>query len=304
MTKPVLLTIPSLGAFSGLFGGHFELAAWPLEIDPARVAAVAAIGSVGLPAEVYALPNLKIISCFGVGYDKIDLAAARAHGVRVTNCPDVNSEDVADVAMGLLLSAARGLGEGERLLRAGGWRGPVSLPPPKRLKGRALGIVGLGSIGRALALRAEPFGLSIAWTGPRPKPDAPWRYVSDLATLAQESDILALCLRPDPGTEGMVDARVIEALGPEGIVINVARGSVIDEDALIAALKEGRLAGAGLDVFATEPTPPARWEGVPNVTLTPHLAGGTREGIMEMAQLVMQNLLRGVAGQEPLTPIV
>lgn len=304
MSKPVLLAYPGLGLFSSVFGAHFEIVSWPLEVDPARVAAVAAIGSVGLPEEVYKLPNLKIISCFGVGYDKIDLAAARANGVPVTNCPDVNAEDVADVAMGLIVSTARRMSEGERMLLAGRWSGPVSLPPPRRLKGRALGIVGLGSIGRALAQRAAPFGLNIAWTGPRPKPEAPWRYVSDLHTLAQESDILALCLRPDPGTEHMVDARIMEALGSDGIVINVARGSVIDEDALIDALRAGRLAGAGLDVFATEPTPPARWVDVPNVTLTPHLAGGTREGIMEMAQLVLQNLKRGLAGEELLTPIV
>jgi lactate dehydrogenase-like 2-hydroxyacid dehydrogenase len=304
MSKPVLLAYPSLGAFEGLFGAHFEIASWPLTIDPTQVEAVAAIGSIGLPAEVYQLANLKIISCFGVGYDKIDLAAARARGIPVTNCPDVNAEDVADVAMALILSACRNLSTAERVLRAGQWSGPLAIPPPRRLRGRKLGIVGLGAIGRGLAKRAEAFGLDIAWTGPRPKPDAPWRFVADVKTLARECDILALCLRPDPGTEHMIDAEILSLLGSDGVVINVSRGSVVDEDALIAALKNGTLGAAGLDVFAQEPAPAERWRDVPNITLYPHIAGGTRDGIMEMAHLVLRNLQAGVAGQAPITPIV
>ncbi|MDX2235247.1 MAG: NAD(P)-dependent oxidoreductase, partial [Hyphomonadaceae bacterium] len=202
----------------------------------------------------------------------------------------------------LILSCVRHIAAGDRLVRAGGWSGPVAFAPPKRLSARALGIVGLGAIGEALARRAQACGMSVAWTGPRAKP-SPWRYEPDLLSLAAASDVLAMTLRPDPGTERMVDAAVLDALGPDGIVINVARGSVIDEDALIAALKSGRIAGAGLDVFAQEPTPPARWADVPNVTLTPHLGGGTREAILESAQLVLENLRRHFAGEALATPV-
>ena len=197
----------------------------------------------------------------------------------------------------------RNIAAGDRAVRDGTWKGPVTFAPPKRLSARKLGIVGLGAIGDALAIRAAACGMEIAWTGPRPK-STPWRYEPDLLALAQWCDVLAMTLRPDPGTEKMVDARVLEALGPEGVVINVSRGSVIDEDALIAALRDGRIAGAGLDVFAEEPSPPERWKDVPNTTLTPHFGGGTRESIMESAKLVLENLRRCFAGEELATRVV
>jgi hydroxypyruvate reductase len=312
MTKPILLAFPGLGAFAAMFAADYDLHTLPPEpaaravvlAGPGRDAtAIVAIGSIGVPPEVYDLPNLKLIACFGVGYDKIDLARAATAGIAVTNCPNINHEDVADVAIGLLLSVTRNIAAGDRVVRAGGWTGPVQFPPPRRLKGRKLGIVGLGAIGLALASRAQAFGLEIAWTGPRPKPSA-YPYVADLKQLAAESDILALTLRPDPGTENMIDAAVLDALGPEGVLINVARGSVVDEDALIAALQAGRLGGAGLDVFAVEPTPAAKWADVPNVTLTPHVVGASRESILESAALVRENLRRHFAGEPLASPIV
>lgn len=306
--KPKIIAYPGLGAFEALFSAHYETlklpsgtderAAYLREHGPGVEAAVV-IGSIGLPAEIMtALPDLKLISAFGVGYDGVDLKTAGQRGIAVTNCPNINHEDVADVAMGLMISCARFIAAGDRFVRDGKWVSPVSFPPPKRLGARKLGIVGLGAIGDAIARRAQAFGMEIAWHGPRPKPVA-WRYEANLLALAEWCDVLCMALRPDPGTEKMVDAAVLKALGPEGMVVNVSRGSVIDEDALIAALKAGTVGSAGLDVFETEPTSIARWADVPNTTLTPHFGGGTRESIMESAQLVLENLRRHFAG-EPL----
>jgi lactate dehydrogenase-like 2-hydroxyacid dehydrogenase len=309
--KPTILVYPGLGALTGLFSDYDVLRlpadggerAALLAERGKDVGAVVTIGSIGAPPDVLAAcPNLGLISVFGVGYDGVDVAAMTARGVAVTNCPNINHEDVADVAFGLILSCVRHIAAGDRLVRAGGWSGPVAFPPPKRLAARKLGIVGLGAIGGATARRAAAFGMEIAWTGPRAKP-APWRYEPDLKALATWADVLAMTLRPDPDTENMIDRDILDALGPEGIIINVARGSVIDEDALIAALKDGRVGGAGLDVFKTEPTPAARWAEAPNVTLTPHFGGGTRESIMESAMLVLENLRRHFAGEALKTPV-
>jgi hydroxypyruvate reductase len=313
VTKPTLLAYPSLGAFSGIFAADFTVVHLPAEgaeraaflAGPGQtIEAAVGIGSIGMPAEVYDLPRLNLIACFGVGYDGIDLARAQARGIAITNCPNINHEDVADVAIGLILSCTRNIAAGDRVVRAGAWTGPVTFPPPRRLRGQKLGIVGLGAIGLALAARAQAFGLTVSWTGPRPKPDTPYPFVADLLTLARDSDILALTLRPDPGTHAMVNAAVLDALGPDGLLINVARGSVVDEDALIAALKSGRIGAAGLDVFAQEPTPAARWADVPNVTLTPHVAGATRESILESAALVLENLRCAFAGRPLVTSVI
>ena len=311
--KPTILAYPALGGLDGIFGAAYDVLRLPGDADAraaflkdngARVQAAVTIGSIGLPADVLAaLPNLSLIACFGVGYDGVDLETARRRGIAVSNCPNINHEDVADVAFGLIISCVRNIAAGDRLVRAGGWSGPLAFPPPKRLSARKLGIVGLGAIGDAVARRAGAFGMDIAWTGPRPKP-APWRYEPDLHALASWCDVLAMTLRPDPGTENMIDARMLDALGPEGIIINVSRGSVIDEDALIAALKAGRVGGAGLDVYAAEPTPAARWADAPNTTLTPHFGGGTRESIMESVQMVLENLRRHFAGEPLATRVI
>lgn len=306
--KPKIIAYPGLGAFEGLFAPHYDMLKLPsvpadriayLRKEGPGVEAAVVIGSIGLPAEIMAaLPDLKLIAAFGVGYDGVDLMAAGARGIAVTNCPNINHEDVADVAMGLMISCARHIAAGDRFVREGKWVSVASFPPPKRLGARKLGIVGLGAIGAAIARRATAFGMEIAWTGPRPKQSA-WRYEPDLLALAEWADVLAMALRPDPGTEKMICAEVLKALGPDGMLINVSRGSVVDEDALIAALRSGALGSAGLDVFETEPSPAARWADVPNTTLTPHFGGGTRESIMASAQLVLENLRRHHAG-EPL----
>ncbi len=310
--KPTILAYPALGGLDAMFGGAYDIVRLPsdateraayLRDNGAKIEAAVTIGSIGLPPDVLAaLTNLKMISCFGVGYDGVDLVTTRKRGIAVTNCPNINHEDVADVAFGLILSCVRSIAAGDRLVRAGGWKGPLAFPPPKRLSARKLGIVGLGAIGEATARRGAAFGMEIAWTGPRPK-QAPWRYEPDLHALATWCDVLAMTLRPDPGTENMIDARILDALGPEGIIVNVSRGSVIDEDALIAALKAGRVGGAGLDVYETEPTPADRWADVPNTTLTPHFGGGTRESITESALLVVENLRRHFASEPLATPV-
>ena len=305
MSKPVLLVHPPLGLFEMQLGGY-DIAHWPIEDQDrrAQVRAAVTIGSVGLSnAMIDALPNLGCIACFGVGVDGLDLKHCRQRGVAVTHGREINHEDVADVAIGLIIARLRLFTEGERVLREGKWTPPLAVPPQKRLRGRKLGIVGMGAIGKAIAARAVAFGFEIRWHGPHRKPEVDHPYEGDLHALARWADILAVAARGDRSTERIIDARVIDALGPDGVLINVARGSGVHEDALIAALKDGRLAGAGLDVFQQEPTPAERWKDTPNTTLLPHIGGGTREALYEGSQNVLENLRRFFAGEALLTPL-
>ncbi|WP_395645965.1 2-hydroxyacid dehydrogenase [Terricaulis sp.] len=299
MSKPVVLVHPPLPIFEPQLK-DYEVVHWPTD----RADAVVTIGSVGVTNEMIERnPRLRAIVCFGVGVDGVDLAFCKARSVAVSHGRDINHEDVADVAMGLIIATARSFSQGERVLRAGEWKPPLAVPPQRRLRGRKLGIVGMGAIGQAIAARAEPFGLEVRWTGPRRKPDVKQPYESDLIALARWADILAIAARGEKSTERIIDARVIDALGDDGLLVNISRGSVVDENALITALKAGKLGGAGLDVFATEPTPPERWRDVPNVTLTPHLGGGTREALIMGTTNVLENLRRHFAGEELLTPL-
>jgi phosphoglycerate dehydrogenase-like enzyme len=198
--------------------------------------------------------------------------------------------------MGLALAVARRIALGDARMRLGQWQPPG--PRPRKLSGRKMGIVGLGDIGMAVAKRAAAFDMDIAWYGPRPKPSAPYRYVPDLMELARWADVLVLSAQANASNEKMINAPVIEALGPEGILINIARGSLVDEDALIAALKSGKLGGAGLDVFQTEPvTDPKKWLDVPNTVLTPHMAGGTSGATDAIGAIVKENIRRYFAGE-------
>jgi hydroxypyruvate reductase len=299
MTKPALLVHPSLGFFESRLA-DYDVVHWPTDRKDIRAAIT--IGSVGLSnAMIDALPELGVIVCFGVGVDGIDLDYAKQRGVAVTHGRNINHEDVADVAIGLMIAVCRGFTEGERVLRADSWTPPLAIPPQRRLRGRKLGVVGMGAIGQAIAHRAQAFGLEIKWYGPRAKPDAKHAYEPDLLKLAAWADILAVAARGDQA--GLITADVIKALGSDGILVNISRGSLVDEDALIAALKSGALGGAGLDVFEDEPTPAVRWEGVPNTTLTPHLGGGTREALYAGSQNVLENLRRFYAGEPLLTPL-
>jgi lactate dehydrogenase-like 2-hydroxyacid dehydrogenase len=248
------------------------------------------------------LPRLGLIACFTAGYDGVDLAWARARGLLVSHSPGVNADDVADHAMGLILAAWRRIVDGDRIVRSGAWKPSDKMITPS-LAGRRLGIVGLGAIGEALARRAEPFGLSVSWWGPRDKPDAPWPRADSLLELAEDSDVLVVAARATDETRGLITREVIDAVGPDGLLVNVSRGQLVDEDALIQALDEERLGMAALDVFQAEPTPPARWRAVPNVVLTPHTAGATAAALPKMVALTRENLRRFFAGEPLANPV-
>jgi lactate dehydrogenase-like 2-hydroxyacid dehydrogenase len=250
---------------------------------------------------IESLPNLQLIACFTSGYDRIDVAWCRARGLAVTHAPGVNHEDVADHALGLILAARRQITAGDRALRAGGWTVESKLITPS-LNGQRVGVVGLGSIGEAVARRAEALRMPVRWWGPREKAAA-WPRAASLVELARDSDILVVTCRADDGNIGLISREVIEALGPTGLLVNVARGQLVDEDALISALKDGRLGQAALDVFTDEPTDAARWADVPNTVLTPHTGGATTEAVQGMLMLLMQNLQAAFAGEPLKTPV-
>ena len=283
----------------------FETAfAWELpDAERPRVRCLLHAGEARLtPEYLEGLPNLGLIAVMTAGYEGVDAPWCRARGIEVTYAGGVNADDVADHAMGLLLASSRDMHEHDRAIREGRWRLEDRLQPQPSLTGRKLGILGLGHIGKAIARRAEPFKLQVAWWGPRRK-DSPWPMAESLLALAQASDILMVACPGGPETQGLVSREVIEAVGPEGMIVNVARGSVIDEDALIAALRTGRLRRAALDVFQAEPTPAERWADVPHVLLTPHRAGGTTEGVPNLLALALENVRLFLAGQPVVSPV-
>lgn len=249
------------------------------------------------------LPRLAIVASFGVGYDTVDADWAGRNGVLVTNTPDVLSEEVADTAMALLLMAARELPAAERHLRAGKWQdGPYPLTQTT-LRGRKLGIFGLGRIGKAIARRAEAFGLSIAYHNRRPAQDVGYRYHDTLVSLAAAVDTLMVVVPGDASTRHAVGAQVLKALGPDGIVVNIGRGSVIDETALVAALRDGTIRSAGLDVFENEPHVPEGLLEMDRVVLLPHVGSASVHTRNAMGQLVVDNLLAWKRTGKPLTPV-
>jgi lactate dehydrogenase-like 2-hydroxyacid dehydrogenase len=268
-----------------------------------RVHAIVSSGHAGADAAMMdALPKTEIIACFGVGYDAIDVAAAKARKIAITNTPDVLTDDVADLALGLLIDAARRITRGDRFVRAGGWlKGGLEFGTA--LRGKKLGIVGLGRIGLATAKRAEAFGLEILYHGRNRKADVPYTYYPALLDLARDSDFLALTLPGGQETRCLVAAEVLQALGPQGILVNVARGSIVDEPALVAALQSGALGGAALDVFADEPRIPAALMTMDNVVLQPHVGSATHGTRGAMGQLVVDNLLAHFSGRPLLTRV-
>lgn len=244
------------------------------------------------------LPDLQIISVFGVGTDAVDLAAARARNIRVANTPGVLTEDTADYGVALMLALARRIVEGDRHVRAGRWRQGL-LPNSTRVNGKKLGIVGLGRIGSGVARRASAFNMQVFYTGPAPKPDAPWTYVAGVEALAREVDFLILTCPGGAATRGLVNAPVLEALGAGGMLVNIARASVIDEPALIAALRLGTIKAAALDVFPDEPNVAAEFLTMENVILEPHIASTTVETRMAIGDMVLDNLAAHYAGRKP-----
>ncbi len=247
----------------------------------------------GISAEqIAAMPNLQIISCFGVGVDKIAMPDARARNIPVGYTPDILNDCVADTAFALLLDIARATPEADRYVRSGKWaeRGPNSFHLGRKVSGARLGIVGLGRIGKTIARRASGFDMDIRYHSRRPVSDSPWSYEPSLLDLARWADFLVVITAGGPGTRHLIDADVLDALGPRSFLINVSRGSVVDELALIRALTEKRIAGAGLDVFENEPFVPEALIALDNVVLLPHIASATEETRLAMARRVIDNL--------------
>lgn len=250
---------------------------------------------------IYTLPNLKLISCFGVGVDGIDFNITRERGIQVTSTPTVLNDAVADLAMGLVLATSRNLLAADQYVRAGHW---VNAPFPyaRNLTGKTLGIIGLGAIGEEIANRAQAFKMKIAYHNRRPK-RVPFDYYDSLTALARASDILLSMLPGTPDTRRILDAEVFRALGPDGLFINVGRGSAVDEVALVEALQQGTIAGAGLDVYTNEPHVPEALLSMSNVVLFPHIGSSTAETRRAMGQLVLDNLAAHFNDRPLITPV-
>lgn len=312
MTKPDLMMLHDLRPRAmAQVEAAYTVHRWDRADDPeaflaahgAACRAVATNGHVPLTREMLtAMPKLGIVACASAGFEGFDLAALAERGIALTNTSAALCDDVADTAILLLLAARRGLVGADAYVRSGEWVREGMYPLQRRVAGTRLGIVGLGTIGQAIARRAEVFGMQIAFWN-RSAKTTPWRQVADLVTLARECDHLVVALAGGPETRGIISREVIEALGPEGLLVNVSRGSTVDQEALIEALAAGRLGQAGLDVFEEEPTAEPRLVALPNVTLYPHHASGTVETRDAMAQLVVDNLAAFFAGRPLLTPV-
>ena len=286
-------------------GNHYRLTRADPDAVPdaiaARARALITSGLDGAPAALLdRMPRLEIIAVNSVGYDLVAMDRALARRIPVTHTPDVLTDDVADLAIGLMIMTARRLAQADRFVRAGRWAAE-KFPVAGKVSGKRLGILGLGRIGRAIAARAEAFGMEILYTD-RAELASSYRFLPDLVSLARQSDFLVVATSAGPDARHMVDADVLDALGPAGILINIARGSVVDEAALVAALESGRIAGAGLDVFEHEPNVPAALIARDDVVLLPHIASSTRETRGRMSQLVIENLEAWFAGKPLVTP--
>jgi lactate dehydrogenase-like 2-hydroxyacid dehydrogenase len=259
-------------------------------------------GHTGISNELMAqLPNLQVVAINGVGTDAVDLAYARERGIAVTATFGALTEDVADLAIGLLISACRGISAGDRIVRDGLWEKnphPGAIPLSRRFSGMRVGIVGMGRVGRAVAQRAAAFGCPIAYTDLQPMDDLPYPFFDNPVALARDSDALVLAAAADKA-EGIIDAAVLDALGKDGFLVNIARGRLVNEPDLVAALQEGRIAGAGLDVFVDEPHVPAPLRAMDNVVLQAHRASATIETRTTMGEMVLASLAQALAGQRP-----
>ncbi|WP_279479631.1 2-hydroxyacid dehydrogenase [Aureimonas sp. SK2] len=268
-----------------------------------RVRGVVTGGHIGIPAEIAAsLPALEIVAINGVGFDKVDLAEAKGRGIRVSNTPDVLTEDVADLALGLVISVLRQIPRGDAHVRQNRWP-DGDLPLGSKVSHRRYGIFGFGRIGQAIARRLEGFDAELAYASRSPV-QTHVRNAGSLVELAAWSDVLIIAASASAETRNIVDASVLEALGPRGVLVNVARGSLVDEPALLDALESGGIAGAALDVFVDEPRVPQRFFTMPNVVLTPHMASATHETRQAMADLVLANLDAHFAGRNLPTALV
>lgn len=277
---------------------------WLAEWAP-RIRAIAMVGAHAPLDEAHMrrYPNLEIISSFGVGYDNIDAKAAARLGIIVTNTPDVLNEEVADTALGLMIMTVRQLAQAERYVRAGQWAAKGGFPLSPSLRGRTVGILGLGRIGKAIARRVSAFGLDVVYHGRKPQADVAYRYYPSLIEMAKAADLLIVVAPGGPATRHIINAQVLEALGRDGVLINIARGSLVDETALIEALRTGKILAAGLDVFDNEPNVPKELIALDNTVLLPHVGSASVKTRRAMAQCVIDNLFAWADGKPPLTPV-
>jgi lactate dehydrogenase-like 2-hydroxyacid dehydrogenase len=284
---------------------------WEASDQPAFLAAAAPLvraiatrGDLGAKADlIAALPHVEVIVCYGVGVDGIDLAAARARNIPVTNTPDVLTDDTADMALALMLAVSRQIPQGNAYVRSGDWASKGDLGLARKLSRKRLGIVGMGRIGAAVARRAAGFDMAIAYHNRTPRTDVPYDYVGSIAELAARSDMLVATVSGGAATTNLIGAAELAALGPDGIFINVARGTVVDEEALLAALENRTIAAAGLDVYRNEPKINPRFFALDNAVLQPHMGSATVETRAAMGDLMRANLAAHFAGQPLLTPV-
>jgi lactate dehydrogenase-like 2-hydroxyacid dehydrogenase len=316
MPKPALLqTGPMMALIESQLDATFEVhkVATPADLErvlancAGKVEAVCTGGHTGVKTDaalIARLPKLKVIGNFGVGYDSIEMPAAVERGIIVTNTPDVLTEEVADTSLGLLLMTVREFGQAEQYLRAGKWatEGDYRLTPHS-LRDRTLGMVGYGRIGKAIATRAAAFGMQITYFGRKKQADVSYPFYDDLVAMARDVDTLMVITPGGPATKGLVSKAVLEALGPRGIVINMARGSVVDEAALIEAVTKGTIWGAGLDVMYNEPKIDPALMKLPNTVLLPHVGSASIHTRNGMGQLVVDNLAAYAAKKVPPTPV-
>ncbi|MGC7098429.1 2-hydroxyacid dehydrogenase [Amycolatopsis lurida] len=308
MTGSVLQLCPLLPSLETALSAHrtvrlFEQADGYLAEHGAEFTAAITSARIGVPDEVMdALPRLGAIVHFGVGYETTDVARARARGIDVSNTPDVLTDCVADLAVGGLIDVMRRLTAADRFVRRGDWT-TTAYPLATKVSGKKIGVLGLGRIGRAIATRLTGFGVELSYHSRRPVDGVPYRYVDSAVALAAESDALVVAVAGGEETRGLVSADVLAALGPDGYLVNVSRGSVVDEPALVAALTEGKLAGAALDVFAAEPEVPAPLLDLDSVLLLPHIASATTETREAMGELAFRNLDQFLTTGSLLTPV-
>jgi len=264
--------------------------------------AVLTIGVIGItPEEIAAMPAVELICCMGAGYEGVPLEVTRARGIVTANGAGTNDDCVADHAFGLLIGIVRELRKLDRLCREGVWR--EAIPQPPKVSGKKLGILGMGTIGQQIAKRAAAFDMEVGYHNRKPKEGVAQRYFDDLKSLAAWADFLVLAAPGGPATKHLVNAEVLDALGPQGYLVNIGRGSVVDTDALAAALRDNRIAGAGLDVYESEPKRPEQLVGLDNVLLTPHMAGWSPEATQKSVDHFLANAEGHFAGRGVLTPV-
>jgi lactate dehydrogenase-like 2-hydroxyacid dehydrogenase len=286
--EPILLLCPIPADLRAALAEQYDLVEDKADAPPARIAVTTAMAGL-TEAQLARLPAIRMVASQGTGLEKLDLHAAAKRGVAVAYTPDVMTEDVADAAIGLMYGAARLVAAADRFVRAGRWT-KERMRLGISLHQKTAGIAGMGKIGQAIARRCAGLGMQVGWTGPRAKPELPWEHLPDIHALAERADVLILAVPGGASTDRMVDAAVLQALGPRGVLVNVARGSVVDEAALLDALEKGTIAGAGLDVFAQEPGLDQRFLALDNVVLAPHSASLTYETRQALVARILSDI--------------